>query len=288
MSLLRRSPEDRRLVRGPLLLMALALVVFAVLFFRQSPARGADAVVSTNPDDIAAGQFLYQAHCQACHGYEGRGGVVQGAPALVNVGAASADFYLTTGRMPLNAPNDQPIRHHSIFSADQIRELDAYVNALPVITGLNTFGPTIPTVEPLCPAAQQTSPNTVDIQNTDAGCVTLSEGEQLYQINCAQCHQASGAGGVLSKGNLVPSLHDTNLLQAAEAPLIGPLPMPSFAGLSNAQISALAHYVQYLHSPQDPGGVSISHFGPVAEGFFGILVGFALLWFASRMIGNRG
>lgn len=273
-----RLIRNRRLVAGPAALLALALVFFSALMLTESPAHGSEALVSTNPVDIAAGQALYQAHCQSCHGYQGTGGVVQGAPALVNVGAAAADFYLTTGRMPLNAPNDEALRHHPLFDPTQIRQLDAYVNALPTITGTNQYGPTIPTVQPVCPAGVTTSNS----------CVTLSEGQQLYAINCAQCHQAAGSGGMLSKGNVIPSLHDANLTQAAEAQLIGPRPMPYFSDLGIHQISAIAHYVEYLHNPDNPGGFGISHFGPVAEGFVAILAGFALLWFAARMIGTRG
>lgn len=282
-----RPLRGRRYLRGPLLLLAMAAVVFSVLFLTESPARSANNMVSTNPNDIAAGSVLFQEHCQACHGYQGQGGVVSGAPALVNVGAAAADFYLTTGRMPLNAPNDEALRHHPYFNAQQILELDAYINALPQITGNGPTGPTIPTVEPLC-SSSQTSTTTVDLATTDPGCVTLSEGQQLYAINCAQCHQAAGAGGMLSKGDVVPGLHDANLTQLAEAPLIGPMPMPTFTELSHAQLSAIAQYAHYLHAPDNAGGLPITHFGPVAEGFVGILLGFVVLWFASRMIGNRG
>ncbi|HET6874539.1 MAG TPA: c-type cytochrome [Acidimicrobiales bacterium] len=277
----------RRLGRGPVLLFAMAVVVFAVLFVNESPAHSDNALVSTNQSDIEAGQVLYETHCQACHGYQGQGGVVTGAPALVNVGAAAADFYLSTGRMPLNAPNNEALRHHSIFTSDQIRQLVAYVNALPQITGSGQPGPSIPNVEPLC-ADQTTAPSTpIDLGTTDPGCVTLSEGQQLYAINCAQCHQAAGSGGMLSGGNVIPTLHNASLTQLAEAPTVGPKPMPVF-NLTNAQLSAIAQYAHYLHHPSDPGGFGISHFGPVAEGFIGIAVGFVLLWFAARMIGNRG
>lgn len=276
----------RRHLRGPLLLLGATAVVFSVLFLTESPARSADNLVSTNPNDIAAGSVLFQEHCQSCHGYQGQGGVVQGAPPLVNVGAAASDFYLTTGRMPLNAPNNEALRHHPFFNAQQIRELNAYVNALPQITGIGGPGPTIPTVEPLC--SSQTTATTVDPAKTDIGCVTLAEGEELYAINCAQCHQDAGAGGMLSKGNVVPGLHDANLTQLAESPLIGPMPMPTFSELTPAQLSAIAQYAHYLHAPDNAGGLPISHFGPVAEGFVGVLIGFVVLWFASRMIGNRG
>lgn len=283
-----RSLIRRRLVRGPVLLFVMALAVFTVLLLGESPAHSDSSLVSTNPADIAAGQVLFEEHCQACHGYEGKGGVVSGAPALDNVGAAAADFYISTGRMPLNAPNDEALRHHQdVFTAAQTSQLVAYINALPVITGDDQYGPTIPSVLPLC--QNETTPTTAPLTATDnANCVTLSEGQQLYALNCAQCHQAAGSGGMLSKGNVIPSLGDANLTQLAEAPLVGPKPMPVFTEFSNAQIAAIAQYAHYLHSPDDPGGFGISHFGPVAEGFVGIFVGFVLLWFASRMIGNRG
>jgi quinol---cytochrome-c reductase cytochrome c subunit len=288
MSHMRQILRSRRMARGPLLLFALAVVTFSVLFMAESPARSADNTVSTDPADIAAGQVLYQSHCQACHGYQGRGGVVSGAPSLVSVGAAASDFFLTTGRMPLNSPNNQALRHRPAFDNAQIRQLDAYINALPEITGTGHQGPGIPTVEPMCPTAEQKTPSTVDLATQDPGCVTLTEGQQLYAVNCAQCHQAAGAGGMLSKGNIVPSLRNANLIQSYEAPLIGPGPMPIFTQLSHAQLSAISQYVEYLHKPEDPGGNPIARFGPVPEGFFGILVGFVLVWFASRMIGNRG
>ncbi len=181
--------------------------------------------------------------------------------------------------MPLNNPGNQAIPHRPFFDPQQIRELVAYVNALPIITHTYVFGPTIPTVEPLCPTI-----------TPQAGCVTLSQGEQGFSLNCAQCHQAAGAGGMLSKGNVIPSLHIANLTQVAEAIRVGPQPMPVFspAQMSNQEMSAISHYVQYLHAPSNPGGLGISHFGPVAEGFVGVVFGFGILWFAVRMIGNRG
>jgi ubiquinol-cytochrome c reductase cytochrome c subunit len=258
--------------------MALAVVAGSIFFMVGGTAHGQTPLVSTDPADIQAGQQLYQEHCQSCHGYQGQGGV-PGAPPLVSVGAAAADFYLTTGRMPLNNPGNEPLRHHPYFDPTQIRQLVAYVNALPQITGSNVSGPTIPTVQPLC------STNT-----PAADCVTLSKGQSLFAVNCAQCHQAAGSGGMLSKGDVVPGLNNANLTQVAEAIRVGPKPMPIFGTnqLSDADMSAIANYVQYLHHPADPGGLGISHFGPVAEGFVGIIIGFGILLFAVRMIGTRG
>ena len=274
--------RSRVRLAGPLALVALALIVGSLLFMTGGNAHGQTNLVSTDPADIGAGELLFQAHCQSCHGYQGQGAGV-GAPALVNVGAAAADFYLTTGRMPLNNPGNEALRHRPYFDATQIRQLDAYINALPQITGSNQTGPTIPTVAPLCATATEPTPNT-------NGCVTLSQGQALFAVNCAQCHQAAGAGGMLSKGNVVPGLHNANITQVAEAIRVGPMPMPVVGPLelNDHQVSAIAQYVEYLHKPANPGGLGISHFGPVAEGFVGVIIGFGLLWFATRMIGNRG
>jgi ubiquinol-cytochrome c reductase cytochrome c subunit len=270
----------RRVLAGPFALIALAVVAGSIFFMAGGRAHGQSPLVSTNPADIRAGELLFQASCQSCHGYQGQGGQTS-APQLVTAGAAAADFYLTTGRMPLNNPANQPLRHRPYFNPLQIRQLVAYINALPVINGVHQSGPTIPTVAPLCPTA---------VPQPNKGCVTLSQGSQAYAINCAQCHHATGSGGMLSKGNVVPTLRNANLTQVAEAMRVGPRPMPTFGpgAMSDQEMSAIANYVQYLHHPSSPGGLGISHFGPVAEGFVGVIIGFGLLWFAVRMIGTRG
>ncbi|MGH9060418.1 MAG: c-type cytochrome, partial [Acidimicrobiales bacterium] len=138
--------------------------------------------------------------------------------------------------------------------------------------------PGIPSVLPLCTQQQTT------------GCVTLSAGQQDFSLNCAQCHQGVASGGMLSKGNVVPSLLNADSTQVAEAIRIGPKPMPVFGTgqLSDQQMSSIARYVEYLHHPANRGGLGISHFGPVAEGFVGIVGGFGLLLLLSRLIGTRG
>jgi ubiquinol-cytochrome c reductase cytochrome c subunit len=273
--------KSRRFLAGPLGLMALAIILGSVLFLTGSRAGGQSALVSTDARDIAAGQQLYEAHCQSCHGYQGRGGETS-APPLISAGAAAADFYLSTGRMPLNNPANEPTVHEPLFNPLQIRQLVAYINALPVITGTHMPGPTIPTVAPLCPTATP-DPN-------DPGCVTLSEGQAAFATNCAQCHHATGNGGILSKGNVVPSLHSATITQVAEAMRVGPAPMPVFGPgqIDDHQMSAIAQYVEYLKSPKNRGGLAISGLGPVAEGFVGVIFGFGILLFAVRMIGNRG
>ncbi len=268
----RLSPERRRLLAGPTAVVGLSVVAFSVLLWASGAPAQTQAASAPPAVDIAVGEALYNAHCESCHGAGGVGGV---APQLVQVGAAAADFYLSTGRMPLDSVHDQPTPHTPYFSKAQIADIVAYINALGVEHG--TPGPGIPSVTPACAEAT-------------AGCPTLSQGQQLYLMNCAQCHDASGSGGELSHGYVVPSLRSATPTQVAEAARVGPRPMPSFGPgqLSNEQLSAIADYVHYLSTTPDPGGLGIAHFGPVPEGFVGVIFGLGVLLVAARLIGNRG
>ncbi|HET9692556.1 MAG TPA: c-type cytochrome [Acidimicrobiales bacterium] len=287
MTFLRRTPRGsgrsrRRVLAGPATLVAIAVAAFAVLSLTGGrSASGATAPVSNDPAVINAGLQLYEVHCQSCHGANGVGGT-NGSPELIDAGAAAADWYITTGRMPLNNPADEAIRRHPFFDAQQTEELVAYVNALPAINAKpNMTGPGIPLVAPACVQGTTDQP---------AGCTTLTMGEQLFSLNCAQCHHEAGSGGMLSKANVIPSLRNATARQVAEAIRIGPKPMPIFGAgeLSDEQVSAIANYVQYLHNPEDRGGLGIGHFGPVPEGFVGIILGFGLILLISRLMGNRG
>jgi ubiquinol-cytochrome c reductase cytochrome c subunit len=66
--------------------------------------------------------------------------------------------------------------------------------------------------------------------------------------------------------------------------------MPNFGPgqLSNKEVSAIADYVSYMSNTPDPGGLGIAHFGPVPEGFVGVIFGLGVLLLAARLIGNRG
>jgi ubiquinol-cytochrome c reductase cytochrome c subunit len=284
-----RLSAGRRLLAGPLAVLALGFVAFASFVTFGGTSSAAPSQVSTNPATIAAGEYLFDAHCSSCHGPNGVGSTR--APELINAGAAAADFYLTTGRMPLNAANNEPLSNSPYFTPAQIRQVVSYVAALPRINGQpSDAGPGIPSILPLCPASADNKASESSAERSGAAkCVTLSFGQQTFSLNCAQCHQIVGSGGIVSKGNIVPSLKYATEQQVTEAVRIGPKPMPIFGPgqLDEVQISALAHYVQYLHRPDTRGGLAISTFGPVAEGFVGILFGFFVLLFAARMFGAR-
>ena len=251
-----------RLRSGPVLVLAGGLAFFGLLASSahdHAQAAPAGRQAGFTPDQVAAGRQLYVVHCSSCHGIEPNG--TADGPSLVDAGAASADFYLRTGRMPLNDPNEQPARHRAAFPPDQITQLVAYVASL-------GSGPPIPTVVP----------------------GSLANGNELYSINCAQCHNNAGAGGALGYGDIVPSLHRASPPDVAEAVRIGPRPMPVFGPqtLSDQQVDDIATYVQYLHHPDDRGGLGLGHLGPIPEGFVGWVVGMGLLLAIARLIGTRG
>jgi ubiquinol-cytochrome c reductase cytochrome c subunit len=261
----------RRPLLGPSALVGAAMVVFGVLVWTGS-APAQTKPISTDPVNIQAGEALYDGHCASCHGI---GAVGAKGPELLNVGAAAVDFFVSTGRMPLASPGLEPQPHKPYFNPAQIADIVAYINALDAEHG--TPGPGILQVTPAC-------------DNETSKCPTLSEGNELFLLNCAQCHDASGAGGMLSHGYVVPSLRQATPTQIAEAIRVGPRPMPNFGPgqLTDQQVSAIADYVYNLSHTRDPGGLGIANFGPVPEGFVGVIFGLGVLLLVARLIGNRG
>jgi len=200
----------------------------------------------------ARGAELYAESCQSCHGIDGAGiaapGAVHGVgdvagfgPSLRGVGAQAADFYLRTGYMPLRDPSAQPRRSRVQFSPGQIRALTAYVASL-------APGPGVPAPHPVHGS--------------------LSAGMSLFVENCAGCHQAVATGGYVPDA-VAPPLGQSSARDIAEAVRIGPNLMPRFSRsrLSDAQLDSLIAYVLYARAPDDRGGISLGHVGPVPEGF---------------------
>jgi quinol---cytochrome-c reductase cytochrome c subunit len=209
-----------------------------------SPSAPSDAAAA--PQVIEAGRGLYVANCASCHGSAGQG--TDNAPSLQSAGAAAADFYLRTGRMPLGAPGQQAVRQPVRFSEAQIEALVAYVASL-------GNGPAIPQVQ--------------------AG-GDVHRGWQLYSANCAACHSVSGAGNAIGGGFAAPDLSQATPQEIAEATLIGPGAMPRF-GFSPSDEASIIAYLQYIRTAPSPGGAPISGIGPVAEGFVGLFVAVPIL-----------
>lgn len=214
----------------------------------------------TDPSTIEAGRALFRTGCVSCHGAEGVG--TPTGPPLYDAGAASAHFYLTTGRMPhTGGPEDQAVRKAPAYSPEEIEGLVAYVASL-------GDGPPIPEVDPGA---------------------NLQEGGDLFRAQCAACHSASGAGGALSFGQNAPSLDEATPVQIYEAMLIGPGQMPTFGTgvFTEEEMNGIVAYVRRLRDIGDPGGLSLGRVGPIPEGFVAIVIGTGATMLAAFLIGRR-
>ena len=77
--------------------------------------------------------------------------------------------------------------------------------------------------------------------------------------------------------------------QVFEAARTGPYVMPRFskAQLSDGELTAIARYVQYAKHPDDRGGWSLGHLGPVPEGLAAWFFGAFVLVAVCAVIGGR-
>jgi len=218
------------------------------------------------------GYQLYAGNCSSCHGSggegiptpqpaRGAGDITAAGPPLRGLGALAADFYLRTGYMPLANPHVQPWRSRVLFTDAEIRALVAYVASL-------GNGPPVPTPHP------------------ERG--NVAAGLQLFTDHCAGCHQVVAAGG-MAPGARVPPLVHATARQVAEAVRVGPYVMPRFTKhqISDAQLDSLIAYVQYAKHPQDSGGWSLGHLGPIPEGMVAWLIAGAVLVATCMLIGTR-
>jgi len=222
------------------------------------------ALVLALPATAAAepnGRQLFVDGCASCHGFDARG-VPGVGPDLHGAGAAAADFYLSTGRMPLDvATGEQPLRGRPAYPPDEIRALVRYVGSL--------GGPKIPQVQP---------------KRGD-----LSEGQHAFASYCAGCHQILGQGGVVT-GAVPPALTETSPTQLAEAVRVGPYLMPAFdeRQIDRRTLDSIALYVQeVVQDPPDRGGWPIGHIGPIPEGMVAWLLAGGVLLLVARVIGER-
>jgi ubiquinol-cytochrome c reductase cytochrome c subunit len=254
----------------PLVLGVSALVLAAVLQVGAPPAAAGssgDDVRRVDEGDplVAEGHELYLTGCSSCHGAEGGGvitpeGELRG-PSLRHSGAAGAFYYLSTGRMPLPDPDNQPSRKDPAYTPDEIAALVAFVASL-------GDGPEVPDV---------------DIEDAD-----LAVGGVLYRGNCQACHSAFGSGGALSYGFSAPNLYDATPTEIGAALRAGPGLMPVFGEpvVDDEELEDLAAYVVYLRTPANPGGLQVGRNGPVPEGFVAWLFGIGALLVVVAWVGG--
>jgi ubiquinol-cytochrome c reductase cytochrome c subunit len=233
---------------------------------------GNDAITYANPPKsfITAGRLLFAQTCSSCHGNEANGVGPEGqatiGPNLQGVGAATVDFWVSSGRMPAaDVRAVEAERRPTRLTKLQALELAAWVNSL----------------DPAVPAVPYPH-----LQGADQ-----SVGANLFSLNCAACHTIEGSGDALAYGTNAPSLEVRSITaqQVAEAIRTGPANMPRFSGnLTDAQVRDIVSYVTgRLQHPTNPGGFSLGGVGPVAEGFVALLLGVGGLALICFWIGER-
>jgi len=227
-------------------------------------------------EDAHTGEELYLRDCAWCHGRDAKG-TTRGPQILAGTnGPAFMHFVLSTGRMPLDRPEERMTRGETLYTEREIDELVTYVESL------GTEGPEIP--DP-------------SLEGAD-----LSHGLVLYQENCAACHSTTGIGGALTEGVratvdrgpgrrriVIPPVTDATPVQIAEAIRVGPGTMPVFNEdiFDEEDLDAIVAYVEYLKNPEDRGGAGVGRIGPVVEGAIGWVIGLGLLLFFIRWIGTK-
>jgi len=223
------------------------------------------------------GKQLYGRYCASFHGPNGAGSTsgqrfggsagrnqsvnVGLGPPLVGVGTLAADFYLTTGYMPLKRNGIQPRRSGLLLSERQIDALVRYVGSL---------GPG--------PKPRPVHPERGDV----------AEGMRLFRSHCAGCHQIVAEGGYVTNA-VPPALGDATPEQIYEAVRLGPYVMPEFSekAISNAQLASIIRYVEYAKHPDNRGGWAIGNVGPIPEGLVSWFIAGSVLLGVCLVIGRR-
>jgi ubiquinol-cytochrome c reductase cytochrome c subunit len=252
------------------ILLMLGLFLTGAVYAVVAP-KEADATTRALPaQSVEEGRQLFLANCASCHGQNaegratGNGDKIAG-PALAGVGAASVDFQVGTGRMPLSGPMVQAPAGQPKFTQPQIDSMAAYIASL-------APGPGVPSEEAVDPAKGDPA-----------------RGGELFRVNCAMCHNAAGAGGALTRGKYAPAIGDISNKHIYEAMLTGPQSMPVFndANLTPESKRDITAFLDTIDQQENPGGMALGSLGPVTEGLFawvfglGILVGCAV-WLGSK------
>jgi ubiquinol-cytochrome c reductase cytochrome c subunit len=212
-------------------------------------------------DEERVGQELFQASCSTCHGLDALG--TDNGPSLAEAGPAAVDFMLSTGRMPLANPADQPERGTPKFSPTQIDAIVAYLEAV------------VPGGEPI---------PSVDTSQGD-----LVRGAALFLENCAGCHGAGATGDSVGGGQIAPSLYAPDPQQIAEAIRVGPGVMPPFGAetIDQSDLNSIARYLVWIRTNGDEGGAQLGRVGAVAEGLIAVVIGLGLLVLVLRLTGSK-
>jgi ubiquinol-cytochrome c reductase cytochrome c subunit len=213
---------------------------------------------------IEEGREIFLRGCSSCHGLNAEGGSI--APSLIGVGAASVDFQVATGRMPMADMSQQAMRKAPVYNDEEVAALAAYVSSL-------APGPEIP------------SENMLNYERDGE----VAEGGELFRTNCAMCHNFAGQGGALTQGKYAPSVMGVEPVHIYEAMITGPQSMPVFSDktLTPKEKLSIIKWIKAAEKEPQLGGVALGRVGPVTEGLLvwtlglGLLIGIAV-WLAAK------
>ncbi len=257
-----------------LLLLGLLVTGGAYSFLAPKDANASPAV---SADAVQDGRNLFLANCASCHGLNAQG--TKSGPSLVGVGAASVDFQVGTGRMPLAGPNIQAPANKVKFDETQIEAMAAYVASLGA-------GPAVPEEKwTTAIAPGSTKENGQTLTNSQR----IARGGEIFRVNCAMCHNFAGAGGALTRGKYAPALTNSSGKVIYEAMVTGPQSMPVFND-RNITPEGKQEVISYLAAQQDAtnvGGYSLGNLGPVSEGLFAWVFGLGILIAGAVWLGKK-
>ena len=246
------------------MLLIFALLAIGTTFSVASATVTETQSVLDRSASIEEGKQIFLKGCSSCHGLNAEGASI--APSLIGVGAASVDFQVGTGRMPMADMSTQAMRKPRVYNEEETAALAAYVASL-------APGPAIPGESELNYERDGNS----------------AEGGELFRNNCAMCHNFAGQGGALSQGKYAPTLMGVEPKHIYEAMVTGPQSMPVFSDktITAEEKLSIIKWIKSAEAEPNLGGATMGRIGPVTEGLLawvlglGLLIGIAV-WLTTR------
>ena len=249
----RLSRYRRHKAAGPLLLIFALLAIGTTFSVASATVKETQSVLDRSAS-IEEGKQIFLKGCSSCHGLNAEGASI--APSLIGVGAASVDFQVGTGRMPMADMSTQAMRKPRVYNEEETAALAAYVASL-------APGPAIPGESELNYERDGNS----------------AEGGELFRNNCAMCHNFAGQGGALSQGKYAPTLMGVEPKHIYEAMVTGPQSMPVFSDktITPAEKLSVIKWIKAAEAEPNLGGATMGRIGPVTEGLVAWILGLGLL-----------
>ena len=123
----RLSRYRRHKAAGPLLLIFALLAIGTTFSVASETVKETQSVLDRSAS-IEEGKQIFLKGCSSCHGLNAEGASI--APSLIGVGAASVDFQVGTGRMPMADMSTQAMRKPRVYNEEETAALAAYVASL--------------------------------------------------------------------------------------------------------------------------------------------------------------